>query len=200
VRTTESETSEAGTAALAQQAGPSDGAAGLPDLKRLKMLLKRANEGDKDAVAQICEAVRDNKEFWRQVGDLGRITLQVQLKVMYGEDLVLQNGIQRCLAAMREELLSPESTPLESLLVDRIVACWLQVQYADGIYAQRMENLDIRWNELYQKRQDRAHRRFVSACKALATVRKLAAPVLQVNIGEKQVNVAQMGVGTQSPE
>jgi hypothetical protein len=37
---------------------------------------------------------------------------------------------------------------------------------------------------------DRAHRRYLSAIKTLATVRKLALPVLQVNIAKKQVNVA----------
>jgi hypothetical protein len=37
---------------------------------------------------------------------------------------------------------------------------------------------------------DRAHKRYLSAIKTLATVRKLALPVLQVNIAKKQVNVA----------
>jgi hypothetical protein len=37
---------------------------------------------------------------------------------------------------------------------------------------------------------DRAHKRYLSALKALAQVRKLALPVLQVNIADKQLNVA----------
>jgi len=37
---------------------------------------------------------------------------------------------------------------------------------------------------------DHAHRRYLSALKTLALVRKLAVPVLQVNIARKQVNVA----------
>jgi hypothetical protein len=44
--------------------------------------------------------------------------------------------------------------------------------------------------EHYQRRLDHAHRRYLSALKALALVRKLALPVLQVNIAKKQVNVA----------
>jgi hypothetical protein len=37
---------------------------------------------------------------------------------------------------------------------------------------------------------DRAHRRYLSALRTLALVRKLALPVLQVNIaGKQQVNV-----------
>jgi hypothetical protein len=42
----------------------------------------------------------------------------------------------------------------------------------------------------YQACIDRAHKRYLSAIKALAVVRRLALPVLQVNIAKKQVNVA----------
>jgi hypothetical protein len=37
---------------------------------------------------------------------------------------------------------------------------------------------------------DRAHKRYLSAIKTLATVRKLAVPVLQINVAKQQVNVA----------
>ena len=40
------------------------------------------------------------------------------------------------------------------------------------------------------RRHDRAHGRFLSACKALAQIRKLLGVNVQINIAEKQVNVA----------
>ena len=45
------------------------------------------------------------------------------------------------------------------------------------------------WSYL-QRCIDWAHKRYLSAIKTLAVVRKLAVPVLQVNIARKQVNVA----------
>src|SRR5262245_66143189 len=90
---------------------------------------------------------------------------------------------------LRAELAGANPTPIERLLVERIVACWLQVQDADARYAQA-KNLSLAWGEYYQRRMDRAHRRYLSAVKALALVRKLAVPVLQVNIAREQVNVA----------
>jgi hypothetical protein len=42
----------------------------------------------------------------------------------------------------------------------------------------------------YQRSLSSAHKRYLSAIKTLAVVRKLALPVLQVNIARKQVNVA----------
>jgi hypothetical protein len=60
------------------------------------------------------------------------------------------------------------------------------------------QKLSLGWGEYYQRRMDRAHRRYLSAIKTLALVRKLAVPVLQVNIARKQVNVASPCVAADS--
>jgi hypothetical protein len=41
----------------------------------------------------------------------------------------------------------------------------------------------------YQKSIDRAQKRYLAAIKALAYVRRLARPVVQVNVARKMVNV-----------
>ena len=81
-------------------------------------------------------------------------------------------------------------TPMENLLIERILTCWLETQYCDALHAQNMKEASIKTSEFLQRRQDRAHRRFLSAVKTLAVIRRLQLPVIQVNIGEKQVNVA----------
>lgn len=42
-----------------------------------------------------------------------------------------------------------------------------------------------------QELRDRAHKRFLAACKTLATVRRLGGPAVQINqvVGQQQVNV-----------
>ena len=90
---------------------------------------------------------------------------------------------------MRADLAGPNPTPIERLLVERVVACWLQVQDADVRYAQA-KDLSLKWYEYCQRRMNHSHKRYLSAVKTLALVRKLAVPVLQVNIAKKQVNVA----------
>jgi hypothetical protein len=57
------------------------------------------------------------------------------------------------------------------------------------LYAQK-DSMPQELGTYYQKGLDRAQKRYLSAIKALALVRKLALPVLQVNIACKQVNVA----------
>jgi hypothetical protein len=122
-------------------------------------------------------------------GDLAAQAEQSFVRAAAGKNLAFREGLLAKLQALRGELSGPSPTPLERLLVERVVACWLQVQDADIRYAQ-LGNVPLSQAEYAQRRMDRAHRRFLSAVKALALVRKLALPVLQVNIAQQQVNMA----------
>jgi hypothetical protein len=81
-------------------------------------------------------------------------------------------------------------SPLERLLSERVVVTWLEVQFFEALYAQNMPNLTIPQAEHYQKRLDRAHRRHLSAIRALAQIRKLlkGTAMTQINIADKQIN------------
>ena len=122
-------------------------------------------------------------------GDLARQAEDSLIAVAAGKNLAFKEALRRKRELMRAELAGANPTPVERLLAERVVACWLQVQDADVRYAQA-KNLSLEWGKYYQQRMDRAHKRYLSAIKALAVVRKLALPVLQVNIARKQVNVA----------
>jgi hypothetical protein len=80
-------------------------------------------------------------------------------------------------ASLRAELAGPNSSPLNRLLVERVIACWLQVYYADAIVG-ATEQCTFAQGDYNQRQQDRAHRRFLSAIKTLATVCRLALPTL----------------------
>jgi len=106
-----------------------------------------------------------------------------------GEDLSVREAIYAKLNSLRQELLGENPTAVERLLVERIVACWLQVQDAEIRYARSQGDLSIRQGDYHQRRMDATNRRYLAAVKTLALVRKLAIPALQVNIARKQVNV-----------
>jgi hypothetical protein len=78
---------------------------------------------------------------------------------------------------------------VERLLAERAVACWLHLYHLETVYAGK-QSMTLDLGTYYQKCLDRAHKRYLTALKALAEVRKLALPVLQLNIARKQVNVA----------
>ena len=168
----------------------------IPDSpEAMRQIIERAQNGDADAIPALRQLLDRVPAIREVVGaNLERTVERSISKSLGGDDnLAFREALSRKLAALRGELEGPSPSPTERLLVDRVVACWLQVQEADLRYAQA-GNCSFPQANYHLKRQDRAHRRFLSAMKTLATVRKLALPMLQVNIGENQVNVASAGM------
>ena len=91
---------------------------------------------------------------------------------------------------MRKEVAGPDPSPLERLLAERVVACWLQLQQAEAAYAGNLGKPTTSQDEYHQRRLDRLHRRYLSAIRTLAQVRKLLTPtVTQINVAQQQVNM-----------
>lgn len=103
-------------------------------------------------------------------------------------DRDMQGQIRDDAELLRHRLLGPNPSALEAILVDRVVLAWLQSHHADYVNSRRT-GLSLAQADQLQRWQDRAQRRFLSACKALAQVRKLEIH-LQVNIADKQVVMA----------
>jgi hypothetical protein len=129
-------------------------------------------------------------------GDLAEQAVHSFADAIAGKNLAFREAVLRKLELMRAELLGENPTSVERLLVERVACCWLQVQDADMRYAQSQGNLSLKQGDYHQRRMDAAHRRYLSALKALALVRKLAVPALQINLARRQVNVvAPTGMG-----
>ena len=93
---------------------------------------------------------------------------------MAGKDLVLKESVRRQLDQMQLDLAGPNPTPLESLLVQRLLSAWVQVNFIDGVYARAQSNnaTGVVLHEL-QRRQESAGRCLTEATKQLTLARKL---------------------------
>jgi hypothetical protein len=168
---------------------PPENKAPVKSREEIGALVKRARKGDRTALPGLREVLCRPGFVDLLGGNLAQQAERSFIEAAAGNNLLFKETLTRKLEELRAELAGPNPTPVEKLLVERVVACWLQVQDADMRYAQA-KDLSLRWLEYYQHRMDRAHARFLAAVKALAAVRRLAVPVLQVNIARKQVNVA----------
>lgn len=93
------------------------------------------------------------------------------------------------LDALRAEVCGEDPTPLEKILADRVVTTLFLVNRLEE-YIDRPGGLETPKAEFAHRQLDRAHRRLLSAAKALATVRKLAAPSTRINLNLAQQNNA----------
>jgi hypothetical protein len=143
-----------------------------PSLETLGRLAERARSGDAEALDRLRAYLDANPEVWRQAGDLAAAAESAWIALCAGDDALAAESLARRLAELKAELAGPDPSPLERLLVERIAACWLQVQHADALAA-RPGEVSLKQVGFAGRRQDAAHRRYLQAVGALATLRRL---------------------------
>ena len=156
-------------------------------------LIQRAMSGDKSCKGEF-DALLDDPERGTPVveffGNLaGRVQSSLVEKVAGPTNLAARSAIPRKLERLRAELEGPAPNAIERLLAERAAFCWLVVWQYESVLVHATE-MTNKQSEFHQRRIDAAHRRFLSAVRTLAQVRKLGIPSIQVNIGQNQVNVA----------
>ena len=74
---------------------------------------------------------------------------------------------------LRAELQDDDASPLELLLVERIVTSWLQVRYFDSAVALATEGAPTTQARFMDQQLQRAQKRHTEAIRALTQVRML---------------------------
>src|SRR5262249_25091642 len=78
---------------------------------------------------------------------------------------------------MKESLMKEGSTPMELLLIEAILICWLRVQHAEFYRTQLInEAQSYTQYEFAEKMLTNAHNRYIKAIESLAKLRKLKQP------------------------
>lgn len=144
----------------------------LPDGQQIKTLSVQADQGDETARQRLGEAMADTSAIWQQAGDLAHMAEEEWLRLITGANAPFAESLHQQMTAMRKELRGPDPAPVEKLLVDRIVVCWLQAQYADLSYAQSTD-VSLTQARFLLKRQETSHNRYLASLRALALIRNL---------------------------
>lgn len=117
-----------------------------------------------------------------------------QINAHSHESLLVEEAFRRKMKQMRQELGADTGTALERLLIERVVLCWFHLHNTEVNYAAKSKgSLRLELAVHLEKSLDRAEQRYQNAVKSLAIVRRLQIPAVQVNIGEKQINIVQAG-------
>jgi hypothetical protein len=158
---------------------------------KVNALYPAANAGDRDATKELRQVLDQHPELWNSIGDLGKQAELALVEAAVGDGTFVKTAVMKKLDDLRLQLLAESASPIERLLVDRVAVTWLGLVIAEGAYYRSLTGgLDQHEDEWHQKRVERAQRRHLAAVKVLGQVRKLGAPVVQVNIAEKQINLA----------
>ncbi len=145
--------------------------------EQIQQVIERAERGDRTALPDLQCILDAYPQVWQQAGDLAAQVQAAWIKIVAGDNLLLEQAVQRQLQEMRQELDGGSASPLEKILIERIVACWLQTQQADAATAQSHSNAPA-VHALLLRRQESAQKRLLQATQRLAMVRKLLRPAL----------------------
>jgi plasmid maintenance system antidote protein VapI len=140
----------------------------------IEELIAKARTGDASVADQLQRVLDLHPEIWQQFGDLAGHAERAWLDLYAGKDLAIKASAARKLAAMRTDLLGVFPSPMERLLVERIVASWLRVAYltaCDGASGP----VPAAQREMFDRRLDRAERQHAAAIRSLAVLRRLEA-------------------------
>ncbi len=178
-----------------------------PDIPRrfLDLVEKTDRHSPKPAdLAALRAMLQENPELWRVAGDLAHTAALAVVAQMRAYPLVAES-LKRGWDVMKDELGHQLASPLERLLIEQVILCWLhlnaaELEYADVIGGSSFAHVVDHW----ERRLSSAQARYLRACETLARIRKLArsTPALQVNIaadGGQQINVASATFPSPSP-
>jgi len=147
-------------------------------------LLTFAKAGDERALPPLRLVLARRPDYF---GKLGIADFAVKGRAMAAggqKDVLIRDLFVREMEAMRDELAGPSPSPLERLLCERVALAWFDAHHRDivEVEAEMGDGCSLVRAEYLARQRSRANARFLAAAKALATVRRLAMPSLQVNI------------------
>ncbi len=142
-------------------------------------------------LAAIQREFDEHPQLWRAMGNLAhaaQTTMLAQIKPLPK----VHAAALRMIDALRQELAQPADTPLEGLLIDQILLTWLDYHLMQiAAENEQTSGASLERLEVYDRLVSARSRRYLRAIETLARVRRLAVRTpLQINIGDKQVNVA----------
>ena len=97
----------------------------------LAELMKEAANGNTEVLPQLQAYLDDNPEVWQKLGDLSWHAEEAVLGVIAGKHLLIKESVRKKMQELRAELSGHSTSPLEQLLIDRIVLAWAQSHHAD---------------------------------------------------------------------
>lgn len=164
------------------------------NIPALESVLKRANRDNPDAATmeELRRLFDQYPELWQGiVKDLQGVN-QAIVKSMTSNGLS-QEVFLRHVDAQRTEMGYADAPPLERPLIDHVVTCWLRLQKTELTYTgMNGQSITLTQADFWERKLTQAQARYLRAIETLARVRRLArpAPPMQVNIAQKQVNIA----------
>lgn len=158
----------------------------LEDLRELSAKAEVGDEGAREELRR--KLVEASPAVIARASDVGRRAQHMLIGTVAAGDPLTEYALSGRLDMLRAEIAGENPSPLEALLAERVVACWMLVELFDALMAAQLRRESDKRLPLFHtlkmvKWQESANRRYLAAIRELARVRKLQAntPAVQYN-------------------
>ncbi|QDU23913.1 hypothetical protein [Urbifossiella limnaea] len=145
------------------------------DAEAIEMFAK-ARAGDAAALERV-RGVIAARGWTGWLGDIGQQATRQLIRAAAANDPVWEAGITEKVAALRRELLGPNPTALDDLLVRRVVNGWVAVHALELELAVRPPG-ERKARDYLDRALTRAQKRMTDAARELARLRRLSVPAV----------------------
>jgi hypothetical protein len=146
-------------------------------IKELDDLVKSAQAGDAGALPKIRRILDNNPAIWQFVGNLSQLVEHAWIAVLAGDEPLAAESMRRTIDDMKAKLAGENPTCLEKMIVDQIIAGWMEMRLLDALSADPGRGSVVQ-GALQLKRRESTHKRYLAAMKMLTTTRLLPAAAL----------------------
>jgi hypothetical protein len=170
-----------------------DGTLGPELASWVTAMTQLAAKGDERASQALIEACQSMPQLWGYLSTLSSAAVRSWVDLLApagpGQEIVRRTTEQE-IERKRNQVAGEHPSPLERLLAEGVVLCWVAATYADAEYTRKLKNgVSFREGEYYSKRCEQTNRQLLKAIESLARVRRLLTP-MQINIGQNQINLS----------
>lgn len=150
-----------------------DAIAEPPDelLERTAELIQRAKAGDRTALPEIRELMKNVPMLCRALGDVSANALVAWIRRFAGTDQILAEAIGQYVDQLRDELTESSDGPLEKLIVEQLLVAYIQTNFRSSVLSQT-DSTHAPTLGCIERQLDRATRRFTHLAKMLELLRK----------------------------
>jgi hypothetical protein len=142
----------------------------LPTRDAFEELAERADAGDRDAQKRLRVMLRKHPQIWKRGGDLVGHAQKRLIGLIAGKSVMVRETLKCQVASMRSELAGAAPSPLKHILVEHVIATWLDLQHNQLAFAEpREKRSDQRF---WEQRLNRAQQRHLAAVGALDELQK----------------------------
>ena len=162
-----------------------------PDRERFGELVARAKslKVKEKEVDELQRLFAKYPDLWRSV-DMAETAVWLMIQ-KEGDGMAVSAALNANYEGKTRDLGRPQDGPLEAMLVAHVALCWLRLQMMEQKYTRAAsQSMSLAQGDYWERKLSSAQRRYLRAAETLARIRRLALPALQVNIADKQVNLA----------